>query len=109
MPIPGTTTSTSQDVFFTEAFKVIVRSEKEYLLSQATTVDLDKRYDVWACRNDFYKLMRNKKVPPYLYWVTAFLNDVLDPLQDITDMEFFYQINETILSKVIARSKTMAG
>ena len=87
----------------------MVRSEKEYLLSQASTVNLDKLYDVWACRNDFYRLLRNKGVAPYLYWVVAYLNGIEDPLQDISTMSFFYQVDETILAKIIARANTVAG
>jgi hypothetical protein len=109
MPIPGTSTNISQDIFYTEGFKVIVRSEKEYLLSQSSSVSLDKRYDVWACRNDFYKLLRNKNIPPYLYWVTAYLNGIEDPLSDITGMTYFMKVEEVTLAKIISRSNTVAG
>lgn len=109
MPIPNNTIGADKDVYFTERFKTLVRSEKELLVRTASTTALLEQHVVWAFRNDFYRLLRHYNVPSYLWWATAFINGVENPNQDVSTMTTFLTINENTLSSAIARSNTVQG
>lgn len=95
-----------KDVFFTERFKVLVRSERELLRKMASEVPLLEPAIKNAFRNDFYRLLRHYGIPNHMIWTTAFINDVLDPFQDITHMNSFLSIDEGVLYEMLARSNT---
>lgn len=106
MPISNGNSSTEKAVFYTEAYKTLVRSQREFLLRNATIVPLDEGNVRYAFRYDFYRLLRSKGIQPHLYWTIAFLNGITDPNQDISGMKTFMNIREDILNKSIARSNT---
>lgn len=109
MPIPNNESSSEKDIFFTDKFKTLVRSEKELLLRSASLTPALELNQVHAYRNDFYRLMRTQGVPSYLRWATAFINGITDPNQDISGMTSFYLISEPTLSAALARSSTVQG
>lgn len=109
MPIPGTSSSSDKDVFYSDRFKTMVRSEKELFLRSVTNVPIMERNVLYAYRNDFYRLLRAYNVQPHMYWAVAYLNGIEDPTQDITHLTSFYNIDENILTKAMARSSTVRG
>lgn len=109
MPIAGTSSSTDKDIFYTERFKKIVRSEKELLLRNALTIPIVHFHNLYAARNDIYRFLRSNKVPEHLLWTTAYLNDIEDPNQDISSMTFYYTVDESVLIKAITRANTKQG
>lgn len=109
MPIPNNEISSDKDVFFTDRFKTLVRSEKELLKRTAHTQSIVEQNVLHAYRNDFYRLLRNYKVPSYLWWATAYINGIEDPSQDVTGMTSFYTLDESTLSAAVSRSNTVQG
>lgn len=109
MPIPGTSSSNSKDIFYTEQFKKIVRSEKEILLRQATTIPILKPRELYAYRYDIYRFLRVNNIPEHLRWATAFINGIEDPNQDISGLSMLYVVDESILVKALTRANTKQG
>jgi hypothetical protein len=109
MPIPNNTIGTDKDVYFTERFKTLVRSEKELLVRTASSTSLLEQHVLWAYRNDFYRLLRYYGIPSHLWWVTAYINGIENPMQDISKMVAFLRPDESTLSNAIARSNTVQG
>lgn len=106
MPIYTNEFNTDKEVFYTERFKTLVRSQKELLVPQATTISLIEDQVKYAYRNDFYRLLRHYKVPAHLYWTVAFINGVTDPFESIIKMKEFLLIDENVLYELMARSGT---
>lgn len=106
MPISNGTASLDKAVFYTETYKVLIRSQRELLLRRTTDIPLDEANVRYAFRYDFYRLLRTKGIQPHLYWTIAFLNGVTDPNQDISHMRTFKNINEQELATIIARTNT---
>ena len=110
MPITVTVTQTgNKDFYYTEEFKTLVRSEKEYFFNNATEESYLVPAIVYAFRYDFYRILRESSVPQYLWWATAFINDVNDPFQDMSGLKKFYRIDEQLLEAAIARKNTVRG
>lgn len=109
MPISSNVISENKEVFFTERFKTLVRSEKELLIKQASSAPILEPNQVQAYRNDFYRLIRTHGVESHLWWATAYINGIENPTQDISGMTSFLTINETVLASALARSNTVRG
>lgn len=109
MPIPNNEISPNKDVFFTERFRVLIRSEKELLLRQAASTAILEPNQVQAYRNDFYRLLRAHNIESHLWWATAYINGIENPSQDISGMTSFFTLNETAVASAIARSNTVRG
>lgn len=106
MPLANNDFSNGKEVYFTEAFKTMVRSERELLLRQTTEQPIKSPSDLHAYRYDIYRLLRTYKVPSYLWWVTAYLNGIEDPFADISGLSSIRMISEQALSDRIVRSNT---
>lgn len=109
MPIPNNAIGVDKDIYFTDRFKTLVRSEKELLVNTASSTAVLEPYVVNAYRNDFYRLMRHYGVPSHLWWATAYINGVEDPYQDVSGISSFLLINDSTLSTAISRSNTVQG
>lgn len=109
MPISSNEIGSDKDVFFTERFKTLVRSQKELLVKQAQVIPLTEPQVVNAFKNDFYRLLRDRGIASYLWWATAYINGIENPTQDISGMTSFLKINEGMLASSIARSNTVRG
>lgn len=109
MPISDNSIGSEKSVFFTDKFKVLVRSQKELLVRQAQVVPLIEPQVVNAFKNDFYRLIRFYGVPSYLWWATAYINGIENPTQDISGITSYLAINENLLASSIARSNTVRG
>lgn len=107
MPIPNSEADNGKDVFYTDAFKTLVRSEKEILLRSSQTMPIVDRAMLNAFRNDFYRVLRVMNVPAHLRWATAYINDIIDPNQDVSGLQSFQMVSETDLNKTIARYNTV--
>lgn len=97
------------DIYYTEDFKVMIRSNKEYLVANALEFPLIDRALVSAHRYDFYSILRitgQDKINPMLYWVIAFINGILNPEQDVIDMKSYLYVDETVINQMLARQNT---
>lgn len=108
MPI-ATTNQIIDEYYYSEEFKTLVRSEREYLLKTSTEMALTDRARVQAFRFDFYRLLRHYKVPQHLWWATAFINGIEDPFSDIRHLMSIKMIEESVLDAAISRSNTTYG
>lgn len=109
MPISESGYGADKAVFYTQAYKTLVRSQKEILLRGATVIPIINRHELYAYRNDMYRLLRSLNIDPHLYWTVAFLNGIENPDQDITGLTSVYTISEQQLEKALARSNTTPG
>lgn len=109
MPLQLDDFSEGKDIFFTESFKVMVRSEREFIIRESSEAPISSRSQLFAFRYDIYRLLRVMNVPSYLWWVTAYINGIEDPSSDITHLQSIRKVNESALSARIARSNTTAA
>lgn len=109
MPISVSDYSSDYDYYYTDDFKTLVRSQKELLLRNGGTQGLIDRTQVQIYRYDFYRLLRALKIPPHLWWATAYINNVEDPFKDIMEMTEIRTINASMLESAIARKNTTRG
>ena len=107
MPLSSNDFSSGKEVFYTEAFKTMVRSERESLLKETTEFPVIPKNELYAYRYDIYRLLRSLGVPSYLWWITAYLNGVENPFADISKIQSLRKVNEESLSNRIARSNTV--
>lgn len=90
--------------FFTDEYKVMVRSNKEYLQSIAGKYPIQDLSFLHAHRFDFYRvILESFNVPQHLHWTVGFLNDIEDPSQFIGDMKEVLIIDSTVINKLIQR------
>jgi hypothetical protein len=97
------------DYFFTEEFKVMARSIKDELIANSTELSLVDRAELNAFRYNFYRLLKAKNVRMHLWWVNAFINDIINPYQDTTAKKSIFIVDEEILNKAVARNNTTRG
>lgn len=106
MPIESTGNSAEQDYFYTNQFKTLVRSRKEFLLRTAEECPLNDIHLVEMFKHDFYALLRHLNVPKTLWWANAYINDITDPFASISGLEKIYLINSSELNNCITRNNT---
>lgn len=109
MPIANNPAPADKDIFYTESFKTLVRSEKESLRNSAQLQIIQEPHVLNAYRNDFYRLLRHYGIGSHLYWANAYINNIENPTADISKMVSFLVLNEASLSAAIARSNTTQG
>lgn len=109
MPLANNDFTEGKELYYTEAFKTMVRSEREVFLRQTTDHPIIDRAELHAYRYDIYRLLRNYNVAPHMWWVTAYLNGIEDPFTDISEMVSIRMIAEEVLSDAIVRSNTVRG
>ena len=106
MPLSNNDFNNDKDVYYTERFKTLVRSELELIKREAGFFQPVTPSVQHAFKNDFYRLLRVLGVPSYLWWVTAFINGITNPNQDVSGLTMIYRINEEALNTRIARNNT---
>jgi len=106
MPIANNDFSNGKDVFYTERYKTLVRSELELIRKEASYFPNVIPAVQQAYKNDFYRLLRSLGVPSYLWWTTAYINGITDPFEDISGLTLIYQVSEDALNARIARNNT---
>jgi len=95
------------DVYYTEDFKTLIRSHREFLIANTQpSAELDTSL-LYAFRNNFYGYLRSKGVPPKLWWVCAFLTGIKTPFQDISRLEKWYYPDINAIETIISRSNTV--
>lgn len=106
--MPLTTSNISEnEVYYTEDFKTLIRSHREYLLANTQpSVELDTSL-LYAFKNDFFGYLRAKGVEPKLWWVCAYLSDIKTPFQDISRLEKWYRPDPDAIDRIISRSNTV--
>ncbi|QAU04354.1 hypothetical protein [Vibrio phage 2 TSL-2019] len=94
----------AMDQFFTDEYKTMIRSNKEYLLSIAGKYPIQDLSFLHAHRYDFYRVLwESFNVPQHLHWTVAFLNDVEDPSQYVGDMKEVLIIDTAVVNKLVQR------
>lgn len=91
MPLPYTG---GDDFYYTDEYKVIIRSCKEVLLAQASNTQILDPGIRFAYRYNFHKFLRQLRnanagsfvIPEELIWTISFLNGIEDPTQDFSHL-----------------------
>lgn len=109
MPISDSGYGADKAVFYTQAYKTLVRSQKEILLRGATVIPIINRNELYAYRFDIYRLLRSLSIDPHMWWTIAYLNGIENPQQDITKLTAIYNIDQQQIEKALARSDTTAS
>lgn len=109
MPIGSLNVNPTKDIFFTDRYKILVRSLKEVLLKQAQALPIPNPNDRFAYRYDFYRLLRELGIESHMFWTVAFLNDVTDPFADNSKKVEILNIQESVILAAISRSNTRRG
>lgn len=99
----------ADDRYFSEETKVMVRSNKEFLISKSRPIEITDHSIVAAHRFNFYRVLSMHGVRPELFWITAFLNDIENPDQSIYGLRRFLSIDISVIDKMIARDLTNQG
>jgi len=89
MPLPYTG---GDELYYTDEYKVIIRSCKEVLLAQASKTQLLDPGIRYAYRYNFHKFLRQLRnanegafvIPEELIWTIAFINGIEDPADDFS-------------------------
>lgn len=95
-----------KEVFYTERYKTLIRSQKELLIKKTQPLPMIEDAIKHAFRYDFYRLLRYYGVPAHMRWTVAFLNNVIDPNQDISKITTIELIDEDVIFEMLARSNT---
>lgn len=101
------TLPTEDDSYFSEDTRVLIRSNKEYLLAFTSIKNFSDPSFVYAHRYDFHRILRFENEPASMRWIIAYLNGIENPSTDVSGMKFYYTIDKQIIDKLIARKNTV--
>lgn len=105
--MPLTTSTIVEDpVYYTEEFKTLIRSHKDFLLQNTAPSSEPDTSLLFANRFDFYGYLKAKEVPPCLWWVCAYLSGIKSPYQDISRLKKWYYPDIDYINNIISRSNT---
>ena len=96
----------AEDIYFSESFKVVIRSCKEILLNEATELTIVDRSFLFAHRNNFYAFLRGLGVDERLLWVIAFINDITDPTQGFENKKTIWTVTLESVDRLILPLRT---
>jgi len=102
-----TTTAVSEDdYYYTEDFKTLMRSHRDFILEQTPpSKEVDTNL-LQAYHHDFYRLLKHHKVPPKFWWLCAYLSDIKTPFDDIRRLDKWYNPSPDVIEQIIARNNT---
>ena len=94
------------DVYFSENFKVVIRSCKEILLDSSRTLPITDKSFLFAHKNDFYAWARGIGMDERLIWINAFINDIVDPTGDISNLKEIQTVTIDTVNSIILPLRT---
>ena len=94
------------NIYFSEEFKVIVRSCKEILLEGSSEFAMEDRSFLYAHRNNFYAYLRGLGFDERLVWVIAFINDITDPTKGFEHMTSLRTVTINAIDSIILPLRT---
>lgn len=94
------------DLYFSEPFKVIVRSCKEVLLENSSEFAIIDRSFLYAHRNNFYAFLRGLGFDERLIWVIAFINDIVDPMISFESKKTLRTVTLDTIDRIILPLRT---
>lgn len=103
----GLNLTINDDRYYTEDFKVMIRSNRDWLLSNSMLIPITNPSIVNAHKYDFYTVLRIIGISSVMHWVLAYLNDIGDPAKDISGMTSYLSIDLTVINQMIARQNTV--
>lgn len=97
------------DYYYSDAFKTLVRSNKRYLLRACEHIQIVELDFLYVNRNNVYGLLArlpSLNIPTHLLWVTAFLNGITNPNEDISKRTEILKIAPAVIEELIRKQKT---
>lgn len=106
--MPLTTSNINDDdYYYSEEFKTLIRSHKDFLLQNTAPTAILNRSLLFAFPTDFYVYLKNQEVPPRLWWVCAYLSGIETSWTNVTRIEKWYRPDEEYIRNIISRSNTI--
>lgn len=99
--------------FYTEEFKVIVRSCREMIKAKAKYVQFGDPSMKYAHRTNFYRLIRSQVeigvplVTNDMMWVTQFINGIENPYSDISHLDGIWIIDRDVIQSFIMTTRVI--
>lgn len=95
------------DRFYTDDYKTLIRSNKEYLISMSVKVPVTDLAFLNAHQYHFYRvLLELFGIPHHMHWTIAFLNGIEKPNQNVMDAREVLIIEQPVINKMIQRLNT---
>lgn len=112
MPLPY---EGGDSYYYTDEYKVIIRSCKEVLLESAAYTPFVDPGIRFAYRYNFHKFLRQLRtdnsdmtaIPEQLIWTISFLNGIENPNQDFSHLEGIYTVTEEAIDLMIQSTRTV--
>lgn len=101
------------EYFYTEDFRTIVRSCKEILVGRASPVPITDRGRLFAYRHNFHKFLREyggdtlARISEDMIWVISYINDIEDPTQDFSNMQFVLMVTREDLLAITQSARVV--
>ncbi|QDB70479.1 hypothetical protein CF8_0068 [Aeromonas phage CF8] len=100
------------EYFYSDEFKVVIRSCKEMILARASFAPFDNPAIKHAYRGNFHKLLRsiggeNPSIPEDMIWVNAFINGIENPNQDFSDLKGIWLVDKSVVTSIIQVSRVV--
>ncbi|QZA70560.1 hypothetical protein AH04_77 [Erwinia phage AH04] len=112
MPLPYTG---GDSYYYTDEYKVIVRSCKEVLLKNASYTPFLELGIKYAYRYNFHKFLRQLRtstsgmtaIPEELIWTISFINGIENPNQDFSHLKGIYTVTYEQIDLLIQSTRTV--
>lgn len=112
MPLPYTG---GDSYYYTDEYKVIVRSCKEVLLKNASYTPFLELGIKYAYRYNFHKFLRQLRtstsgmtaIPEELIWTISFINGIENPNQDFSHLAGIYTVTYEQIDLLIQSTRTV--
>lgn len=111
MPIPYTG---GKDYYYSDEYKVIIRSCKEVLLQSASYTPFLNNGIKFAYQYNFHKFLRQLRtdnsditaIPEELIWTISFINGIENPNEDFMHLDGIYTVTFEIVDMLIQSTRT---
>jgi hypothetical protein len=112
MPLPY---EGGDSYYYTDEYKVIIRSCKEVLLQSAFYTPFQGPGIKFAYRYNFHKFLRQIRtdnsemtaIPEELIWTISFLNGIENPNQDFSHLDGIYTVTAESIDLMIQTTRTV--
>lgn len=106
MPIASISSIQSDDAYYTEDFKTLVRSNKENIIANSFKVAVVDMEFLYAFKTSQYQFLRSQNVDPKYWWTCSYINGWKKPTFDIQRISSWLRPNEDYIDNMLARNNT---
>lgn len=107
MPIATIQNIPNDDVYYTEDFKTLVRSNRTAIIANSFEAVVVESEFLYAFKTSMYRFLRSQNVSPKYYWACAYLNGWDIPTFNIQRIVKWIRPNEDYIDNLLARNNTI--